>query len=297
MPVCRICGKQLKLVTNTHLKHRHGITVAAYIEMFPEAQAGFPAPPCQMDKHDPRYIKWRDSLLCREGTAWNKGYTRETHPSVAKISKTMANKETYNFESWLEERRKAAEHPLERSGDLAELIGIILGDGCLERFPRTERLYVSCNSEAAQFIQHVSKLMESVFHKRPHLRKRRDANCVDINLYQQNISFRLQLPTGNKVANNVAIPAWIKEEPSYLVRCLKGLFETDGCFSEDKANYTCVIEFKSCCQQLLKDTYDALVTLGYHPQGGKDYVRLARKAEVFHFKDLIKFRQWDLPVK
>jgi hypothetical protein len=32
--------------------------------------------------------------------------------------------------------------------------------------------------------------------------------------------------------------------------------------------------------------------LSYHPQFGKNYVRLARKDEVYNFADLIQFRRY-----
>ena len=32
---CELCGESFSTVTNSHLRHRHGITVATYVEMFP----------------------------------------------------------------------------------------------------------------------------------------------------------------------------------------------------------------------------------------------------------------------
>jgi len=134
--------------------------------------------------------------------------------------------------------------------------------------------------------------MEKIFDKRPTVHKRKNQKATNITLYRCNLSGRLNIPCGNKIRNKVTIPEWIKYSEICSINCLKGLFETDGCFCEDKSNYTCVIEFKNNCKSLLRDTYQMLKNLGYHPQLGKNYVRLARKKEVFKFKDLITFRSY-----
>jgi len=100
------------------------------------------------------------------------------------------------------------------------------------------------------------------------------------------------MPSGNKIQNSVVIPEEIYRNRNLLIRCLKGLFETDGCFIIDKKNYTRVIEFKNMSRTLLKGAYLGLKGLSYHPQFGKNYVRLARKDEVYNFADLIQFRRY-----
>jgi len=97
-----------------------------------------------LPKDDPRYIKWKKSLKKRP-SPWNKGFTKETHPSVAKISRTFKIKKIDNFARWRREMInrgliKTNYPPLQRSGDLAELIGVILGDGYIGKFSRTEVL-------------------------------------------------------------------------------------------------------------------------------------------------------------
>ncbi|KKW30096.1 MAG: hypothetical protein UY74_C0052G0008, partial [Candidatus Kaiserbacteria bacterium GW2011_GWC2_52_8b] len=78
-------------------------------------------------------------------SSWSKGYTKETHPSVRKISETMKNRKIDNFAEWrkkaIRDGRIRVHFPrLPQNGDLAELIGVVLGDGHIEKFPRTERL-------------------------------------------------------------------------------------------------------------------------------------------------------------
>lgn len=78
----------------------------------------------------------------------------------------------------------------------------------------------------------------------------------------------------------------------YILKCLKGLFETDGCFHVDSNNYTHIIEFKNNCKKLRKDVYDSPIKLNFKPQFGYNYIRLAKRAEVYRFKEIIDFRNY-----
>lgn len=288
MSKCLLCGKTFKVITNTHLKAKHGLSVSEYKAAFPGAIAGFSFAPNKLDRKDPRFVKWRQSLRGR--TPWNKGLTKEVHPSLSRLSKTMASRNQFNFSSWLEEKRKIGSRYLVKSEDLAELIGVMLGDGCIEKFPRTERLYVSFNSKDNSYIKHVATLLKKIFQKEPSLYRSKAENSVRLSLYQNNLSERLEIPTGNKIKNDVKVPKWIKGSKAFTRKCLKGLFETDGSFVIDSKNYTYVIEFKNKCSRLLTDVCDMLNNLGFHPQKGKTYVRMARKAEVNNFISFINFR-------
>jgi hypothetical protein len=181
---------------------------------------------------------------------------------------------------------------LTKDENLAELIGIILGDGSLYKHPRTENLRIICNSKDAAYIKHISYLVQRIFDKNPSARRRKNKNAVNINLYQCEISRRLNIPCGDKIKNNVGIPSWIISHEKYMIKCLKGLFETDGCFQEDKLNYAQYIEFKNNCKKLRKDVHNILVDLGFHPQFGHNYIRLAKRNEVNRFKELINFRDY-----
>lgn len=76
------------------------------------------------------------------------------------------------------------------------------------------------------------------------------------------------------IRNDVDIPRWVFMNKKYILKCLKGLFETDSCFHEDKANYTRCIEFKNNCKRLREDVYNSLVNLGFRPQFGRNYIAL-----------------------
>ena len=188
---------------------------------------------------------------------------------------------------------KSVHKRLIRNADLAELIGIILGDGNLYKYPRTESLRVICDSKDVGYIRHIARLIKKVFDKRPSIIKRKNENTTVVCLYEGKISERLHIPLGNKIKNKVRIPIWATLNKRYIIRCLKGLFETDGCFQEDKSNYAQYIEFKNDCKKLREDVYSLLLKLGLNPQLGHNYVRLAKRSEVYKFKELIEFRNYN----
>ena len=228
-------------------------------------------------------------------TPWNTGQTKESHPSLLRLSQRLKLQREWNFTKWQEETKKQRlSHYKELSKDknLAELIGIILGDGNLNKHPRTENLRITCNSKDTGYIKHISRLIKRVFCKPPSIRKRNDVNAVSLDLYQCKISERLSLPCGDKIKNNIGIPSWIFLNKKYILKCLKGLFETDGCFHVDANNYTRIIEFKNNCKKLREDVYNCLIKLGFKPQFGHNYIRLAKRNEVYRFKEIIDFRNY-----
>ena len=227
---------------------------------------------------------------------WKKGETKEANQSLLKLSNTLKGQKKWNFTKWQREKRRKGlirYKGLVKGKKLAELMGIILGDGNLYKHSRTENLRVICNSKDTAYIQHIADLITEIFLKTPSVIKRKNENATVVCLYQCKISKRLGLPCGNKIKNNVGVPHWILLNRDYMRRCLKGLFETDGCFHEDIKNYTRCMEFKNNCARLRKDAYNILLKLGFNPQLGTNYVRLARRNEVYRFKELIDFRNYN----
>lgn len=270
MVKCIICNQKFKKITNSHLWHKHKIRSSEFARQFPGVNRGL--------------------------IPWNKGKTKETHQGLLKLSDTLKSKDKWNFSKWQKKRQKTIYKFFEKNDDLAELIGIILGDGNLCRYARTENLRIICNSKDIYYIRHIADLIEKIFHKKPSINKRKNENTTVISLYQGKISIRLNIPSGNKIENNVGIPFWILYDKKYMIKCLKGLFETDGCFHEDNMNYTRIIEFKNNCKKLRENVFNALLRLGFNPQFGSNYIRLAKKSEVYKFKELIDFKNYNCPL-
>ncbi|MFC1511519.1 hypothetical protein ACFL5U_03975, partial [Candidatus Margulisiibacteriota bacterium] len=163
----------------------------------------------------------------KKRTSWNKGYTKLTHLGVAKISETLKKRKIDNFRQWRDEmkargRIKSIYSSFPKNGDLAELIGVVLGDGHIEKFPRTQRLTISSHSENRGFIKRYALLAEKIIGKKPKVKKQK-VKCVKIYLYEKYLSKRLGIPAGNKGDIVWQTPKWILGSKQYLIRYLRGL--------------------------------------------------------------------------
>ena len=189
--------------------------------------------------------------------------------------------------------QKKSQHRVspKHSEELAELIGIVLGDGNIFQFDRCQRLTISCNSAYMEYVRHVKCLVSRILRKKASVIKRFQSNCYDVCLYMQGIDKALGLTAGSKKRTMPRIPSWIFKKKDYLIKCLKGLFETDGNYGCSKKHYVEFIQFCNKSETLKKSAYEALVSLGYSPQLGGEYVRLARKDQLHKFIKQVNFER------
>ena len=229
--------------------------------------------------------------------SWSKGFTKENHPSIRKISNTMKRKKLDNFKKWREEMKaigkiKSVYPKLSRSENLAELIGMILGDGHIEKFPRTERLYIACNSKDVELIKRYSDIITELFGKKPLCMKIKTLNCVRISLYQKYMSKRLDIPTGARGKLNIPIKNWILKNKNYLISYLRGLYEAEGSFCVHKPTSTYKLFFSNRNESLLNNVFNGMEFLGFHPHRSEYQIQISRKEEVYKAIDLLKFRKY-----
>jgi hypothetical protein len=223
--------------------------------------------------------------------SWSKGFTKETHPSVRKISDTMKTRKIDNFKNWRKSHRvRYANIP--RNGDLAEYIGVVLGDGNIQAFPRTERIVIAGDAKKMGFINHYAKMTEFLFKKTPIIMKAGYSNAVRISLYQKFISKRLGVPTGDKEQLAYVLPSWIEGNERYLVRFLRGLYEAEAYLSIHLPTCTYNFGFVNTNPYLLKIVEVALRRLEFHPEVRHNAIRIRKKAEVERLKNLLQFRQY-----
>src|SRR3989344_5809514 len=230
--------------------------------------------------------------------SWNRGFTKETHPSILKMSETFKRKKLDNFREWRDKMKRLGKirssYPeFKKSGDLAEFIGVILVDGHIESFLRTEGLTIACNSRNKGFIRRYKNLMQGFFEKNPYEAKTGpNKGCTRIRIYQKNISKRLGIPLGSRKNINFKTPRWIIKNKEYLKRYLRGLYEAEGSFCVHKPTCTYKFLFKNSNDSLLKNVYDGVITLGFHPHKSKYQIQVSRKQEVYKIKELIQFRKY-----
>lgn len=118
--------------------------------------------------------------------------------------------------------------PKEYSKDLAEFMGILLGDGHLS----SQQWSITINSIADKdYLPYVKKLTKKLFKFDPRVFKKKDCNAYVI--YgggKESIRFfqKQGLSIGNKIKLQVDVPEWIKKNINFRIACLRGLIDTDG---------------------------------------------------------------------
>jgi hypothetical protein len=228
---------------------------------------------------------------------WNKGKTKENDQGVRKTSETMKLRHIDNFAKWRMEAKLSGVIPesskkLEKSDDLAFLIGLILGDGNIHKFPRTECLRITLGTDKPKLALFVINIMKNVLKKTPSMRKGNDSNCFNIDFYQKNLSFRLGVPSGSRGKLEIKLPTWIWTKERYLLSALRGLFEAEASYCVHEKTYTYNFEFSNKNSSLLDEVEKGLIILGYHPERRINAVRLRKKAEAVGFRDQIRFRTY-----
>ena len=118
--------------------------------------------------------------------------------------------------------------PKRTSSELAEFVGILLGDGHIGR----EQWSITLNSIAdVEYIKFVSKLVKNLFSFKPGVHKRKNMNAIVISgsgIKSIDYFTRLGLKVGNKIKLQVGVPSWIKSVKSLKIATLRGLMDTDG---------------------------------------------------------------------
>ena len=182
----------------------------------------------------------------------------------------------------------------EKNENLAELFGIILGDGHIEERVSGTKIRVYCvniagnsKTDADYIFRYIPLLSKKIFKETGSIRKKPKVNCAYFNLHGKKFVEFLKkngLKPGNKVKNNVGIPQWIKENNHFLKKCIRGLTDTDGCvyYISKKTNKNLRITFTNYASRLINDYRGGLIKLGFSPSkimSGHD-VYLSSKQDV-----------------
>ena len=116
------------------------------------------------------------------------------------------------------------------SEDLAEFVGILLGDGSIQKNQISITLHYLDDKEYGEFVSSLAKKLFDV-HVGKCFCKKSSVNRYLISRSRLVDFFvkKLDLKIGNKIKQQVDIPIWIKQNKLYSIACMRGLFDTDGC--------------------------------------------------------------------
>jgi len=203
---------------------------------------------------------------------------------------------------------KSKEIILLKNGDTAELIGIFSGDGHVS--DKSNEVNISLNGvDDPEYLNYVINFLGQMF----------GINLEDITidtydntklslirlnkLSYQKALIDLGFTPGDKVKNQLDIPSWIFTDNSFIMRCLKGLIDTDGTISINKsfrcfrisfvsASKPLVESFKRMCNILGISTGSLLHSKVFDTRYNKYYyshsVAVSAKKDVRKFLDLIQ---------
>ena len=191
---------------------------------------------------------------------------------------------------------------MEYTEELAEIIGIMLGDGCLFKAKKGNNTYstiITSGKNERHWINYVKNRFENYFNQ--------SFKIVEIKYgiqarnYRGNVAKHLidaGLHHGNKINNKVEIPQWIFQKKEFLLKAVQGLFDTDGCVYHKYGDYA-QIEFKFGCIETTSSVHKAVSYLGFKPtkiQRQSDKITgrsrwrfyLSRQGEIYLFFQKVK---------
>lgn len=178
--------------------------------------------------------------------------------------------------------------PLTKSLALAELCGILLGDGGITDSQVRVTLHKKDDAAYANF---VSQLMDQVLKEKPSEFKRENT----INLTLSSIAFvreleKIGLKRGNKVVNQVGVPIWILKNKRYASVCLRGLVDTDGGvyfhhhITKGKKYVHFGLCFTNSSRPLLRAVFDTLLQNSFNPK-----IANGRQVFLYNFNEVKKY--------
>ncbi|TSC95090.1 MAG: Uncharacterized protein CEN87_102 [Parcubacteria group bacterium Licking1014_1] len=185
------------------------------------------------------------------------------------------------------------------NANLAEFIGIMLGDGGISS--KTQASITLHKEDSKEYIPFVCDSIKNLFSINPTVYYSDHGSHKNVGLIiissTSFVDFLLTkgLEKGNKVKQQVDIPDWIKLNRNFSKFCLRGLIDTDGCvyLHKHKSNgCDCLnigLNFSNRSTPILKFVYKTLKKLDFHPKIFLNGVNLYRESEVCRYAKEIKF--------
>lgn len=176
--------------------------------------------------------KWGDHLQ----EASQKGGSKTLHKYGKIGGSTKIRKQKWQ-EWWLRDGQFRRDSILDRkninrptkSKELAEFVGVVLGDGGISNYQVTVTLHAVDDKEYGIF---VASLVKTLFNVPVGMYKSKTDTSITYYISRVKlVDFcikSLGLVKGNKVKHQVDIPVWIKNNKEFLTACVRGLIDTDG---------------------------------------------------------------------
>src|SRR3989338_5038884 len=173
------------------------------------------------------------------------------------------------------------------STDLAELLGILAGDGHVDTYKVTMTTNSNTDLEHAR---HTSILFKKLFHVDAPIKFKKAKNaCMVVVSSRAICDFLVKngMIRGNKVKLQLSVPPWVRSRRNYRLAFLRGIFDTDGCVYVDvhkikgRTYKNVGMAFTNRSLPLLVGFKKSLERIGLHPtQKSKYTVFLRRERDI-----------------
>ncbi len=176
--------------------------------------------------------------------------------------------------------------PSSFSKELAEFVGIMLGDGHIS--PTQARISIGMGEP--EYVRYICNLIKRIFAVKPKCFERLESNVYIVYVGSVDlVKFLLNMGLAtNKVKQQVNIPRWIFSSREYNQGFLRGFFDTDG--SIYKLRFGTQMSFCNHSIPLLQSTRNILTDMNYHPSRISSWkIYLTRKLDLYRYAEDISF--------
>lgn len=165
------------------------------------------------------------------------------------------------------------------SPQLAEFLGVMLGDGHISHF----QTIVTLGTKELPYVRYVQNLMQELFQV-PAKISIKNTGYRDVYIGSTLITrwLKAQGLVENKVRDQVGVPSWIFTNKKFMSQFVRGFFDTDG--SVYALRFGIQLSFTNHSVPLLHSLHSMLLKLGYKPSAvGKYSFYLTRRPDIERF--------------
>lgn len=175
--------------------------------------------------------------------------------------------------------------PNKHSDELAEFLGILLGDGHIT----PTQVTVTLGTKEYEYVKYVAVLMQDLFGVKAKILLIKDGHHVVYIGSMEIVNWLLSMGlTRNKVRDQVDIPKWIFSRKSYMKNTLRGLWDTDGSIYSLK--FGVQMSFTNKSIPLLISVRKLLLNLNFNPSKvGTEKIYLTKRENLIKFFSEVGF--------
>ena len=166
--------------------------------------------------------------------------------------------------------RRGVRLPREMTPELAELLGILMGDGCIAAYKGngSSVFMISVSGNALhdhEYCRYVSELFYTLFNIIPRAYKAKNQNTIVLAVRSKALfHFFKSIDMNIGPKKDLHIPHTIPEEKAFHIPFIRGLFDTDGSLALKKYNHDYpVISLKLNSRYIIEQVEYILRNLGF----------------------------------